>query len=448
MFWRFTLILTCAFLFFACSEDKSTNPTENSVATPTFNPAGGTYTTAQTVTILCATDGAVIRYTLDGTAPTDSSLTYSAPLSINQTATLKARSFKDGWSDSEIATAEYVINLLAVATPTFNPQDGTYTSAQSVTISCATSEATIRYTTNGDEPVATSTLYTSPVPVNVTTTLKARAFREGMVDSEVGTGVYTIQINPSDEFILVPGGTFQMGVVDVAEPVHSVILNSFSMCKHEVTQMEWTAVMGSNPSSFSGYPNRPVEQVSWYDIIKYCNLRSMEEELTPVYTISGSTDPANWGDVPTSDNTTWNDAICNWTANGYRLPTEAEWEFAARGGNSSQGYTYSGSNDLSTVAWYGDNSNSETRDVMTKTENELGLFDMSGNVWEWCWDWHDTYPSTTQSNPTGPTTGSGRVFRGGCWYFFPEFCQNANRALGPLETRDFGIGFRLCRMVQ
>ncbi len=211
----------------------------------------------------------------------------------------------------------------------------------------------------------------------------------------------------------VVGGTFEMGSTtgDSDEtPVHSVTLSSFAMCNHEVTQAEWQATMGSNPSSWSGNPNRPVEQINWYAVIKFCNLKSMTDELTPVYSINGSTNPADWGAVPTSleNDVIWDAAICNWSANGYRIPTEAEWEYAARGGSLSQGYTYSGSNNLDIVAWHINNSGNNTHDVMQKTANELELFDMSGNVYEWCWDWSGTYPSTDQNNPIGNSSGNSR----------------------------------------
>ena len=179
------------------------------------------------------------------------------------------------------------------------------------------------------------------------------------------------------------------------------------VCDHEVTQAEYVAVMGTNPSYFQGesYPaaegetqtNRPVEQVNWYDTLVYCNKRSIAENLIPCYTIGGSTNPADWGAVPTSSDNTWNDATCNFSANGYRLPTVAEWEYVARGGNGLTGTqtTYSGSNTIGDVAWYYDNSSDngtrKTHEVNKKSANTLGIYDMSGNVWEWCWDWYGRF---------------------------------------------------------
>ncbi|MBP7564165.1 MAG: formylglycine-generating enzyme family protein, partial [Candidatus Cloacimonetes bacterium] len=201
---------------------------------------------------------------------------------------------------------------------------------------------------------------------------------------------------PSPEMVKVEGGTFQMGSTNGEsdeKPVHSVTVSSFFIGKYEVTQKEWQAVMGDNPSHFKG-DNKPVEQVTWYQTVEFCNKLSQKEDLTPAYAINGTS------------------VSCNWNADGYRLPSEAEWEFAARGGKLSKDYTYSGSNNLDEVGWYSSNSD-DTHEVGTKKANELGIYDMSGNVWEWCWDLYDSYTSSAQTNPRGASSGSGRVGRGG-----------------------------------
>ncbi len=235
-----------------------------------------------------------------------------------------------------------------------------------------------------------------------------------------------------DNFVLVEGGTFQMGSTNGEsdeKPLHSVTLSSFYIGKYEVTQKEWQAVMGSNPSNFKG-DKRPVEKISWYDAVEFCNKLSQKEGLTPAYTINGT------------------NVTCNWQADGYRLPTEAEWEFAARGGNKSKGYTYSGSNNLDEVGWYYSNSGSETKEVGTKKANELGIYDMSGNVWEWCWDWKDSYPSSSQMNPKGASSGSNRVNRGGSWSDGDYNCRVARRGHNYPGNSSISLGFRLSRTIR
>ena len=212
------------------------------------------------------------------------------------------------------------------------------------------------------------------------------------------------------EMVFVEGGTFQMGSSSGEsdeKPVHSVTLSAFNIGKYEVTQAQWKAVMGNNPSSFSGCENCPVENVSWYDVQDF--IRKLNAQ----------------------------------TGKNYRLPTEAEWEYAAKGGEKSRGYTFSGSNDLGSVAWHYINSGSKTHAVGGKQASELGIYDMTGNVGEWCSDWHGTYNSYSETNSTGALTGNFRLLRGGSWSDLANFCRSASRNWGvPGGSYDFG-GFRL-----
>ena len=214
--------------------------------------------------------------------------------------------------------------------------------------------------------------------------------------------------------VWVEGGTFHMGATseqsenawDDENPVHSVTLSGYYIGKTEVTQALWKTVMGSNPSSFKG-DNLPVECVSWDDC---------QEFIRKLSALTGQ---------------------------NFRLPTEAEWEFACRGGNNSRGYKYSGSNDIDSVAWYKDNSGGNTHPVATKLSNELGIYDMSGNVWEWCSDWYDKYSSGAQANPKGPESGSCRVFRGGGWGSYAGYCRSSNRGYNTPTHRHDRLGLRL-----
>ena len=220
----------------------------------------------------------------------------------------------------------------------------------------------------------------------------------------------------SREMVYVEGGTFQMGsnVDDGSKPIHNVTVSSFYICKTEVTQAQWKYVMGNNPSSCVG-ESKPVDKVSWYDAIVYCNRLSIMQGKTPVYSVKGTTNPDLWDYCPSIGDSIREPIEMNMKANGYRLPTEAEWEYAARGGKKSKGYKYSGSNDFKTVAWLEDFYDDRTYDVATKAPNELGLYDMSGNLGEWCWDWYDEkyYSNSPLNNPTGPSSGSERVCRSG-----------------------------------
>ncbi|GHV17135.1 hypothetical protein AGMMS49938_17760 [Fibrobacterales bacterium] len=216
------------------------------------------------------------------------------------------------------------------------------------------------------------------------------------------------------ELVFVEGGSFRMGDwynegQDDERPAHSVTVGSFSISKYEVTQGLWKEYMGgSNPSNFKG-DYLPVEKVSWNDVQTFIsNLNAR-------------------------------------TGKNYRLPTEAEWEYAARGGSVSKGYRYSGSNNIGDVAWYVDNSGRQTHRVGTKASNELGIYDMSGNVWEWCSDWYagDYYMRSPSENPTGAGSGSNRVLRGGSWYSDATGARVAYRGNSGPGNSGNALGFRL-----
>lgn len=249
-----------------------------------------------------------------------------------------------------------------------------------------------------------------------------------------------------DGFVLVTGGTFKPLLQDGTPSDYDVTISSFYVGKYEVTQAEYQTAMGTNPSYFSGYPNRPVEQVSWFDAIEYCNRRSMQEGLTPCYSYGRQgTDPNDWPSRWNKADDNHTNVSCNWFADGYRLPTEMEWMFAARGGNQSQGYVYSGSDTIEKVAWLWKDESQENRthDVGQKDPNELGNYDMSGNVFEWVWDIFGDYPNDIQYDPIGSPGGSYRIFRGGGWTVDARVCAISFRNVFNATFSNGGVGFRV-----
>ena len=243
-------------------------------------------------------------------------------------------------------------------------------------------------------------------------------------------------------FVRINGATFTMGSPaseaqrDGDETQHQVTVSSFFMGRHQVTQREYEEVMGTNPSHFKD-SNLPVEQVSWFDAIEYCNRRSQLENLTPAYTVDGT-------------NVTWNSQ-----ADGYRLPTEAEWEYACRAGTTTPFNT--GNNITAAQANYdgnypyNNNARSQHRQRTTPvgsfSANSWGLYDMHGNVSEWCWDWYWAYPRGEQTDPTGPASGYTRVVRGGSWEDGGRYLRSAFRGGNDPSYRSFSSGFRLVRPI-
>lgn len=238
------------------------------------------------------------------------------------------------------------------------------------------------------------------------------------------------QIEPQKpEMVYVEGGSFVMGSLDGwldERPIHRVNLSSFYISKYQVTEIEWWELMRKGwwerPTNLE---NLPAYNVSWCEAIEYCNKLSEMEGLQPCYSGSGY------------------EIVCDWTANGYRLPTEAEWEYAARGGKLSKGYVYSGSDNLYEVAWY----NYKRRPVGQKKANELGIHDMSGNVMEWCWDWYakDYYGKSPKSDPKGPEKGWYRVMRGGSYRGYNMQCRVSDRYYNIPRSNYNSLGFRLVR---
>jgi len=515
-----SLILIVLALALISCDKKSTSPEDQQVATPVFSPSGGSYENSISVLISCSTAGATIRYTTNGSEPNSNSNVYSEQISINSTTTIKARAFKAGWVSSAISIAIY--NIDTVPAPQISLIGGLYFTAQTTSITCAMAEAQIRYTTDGSTPDESSMLYSTPLTIDASMTLKARAFVSGKLPSSTVSRIYRFQVLPPiitpfggvfpvsqtvniscptagatiyytvdgsdpdaqsivyqgpfhlisntllkavamktgwdaslvipaafqisapDQMVLVPQVSFHNGYSDV-------LLSAYYISKYEVTQFDWYVIMLTDPSFYpeddpSVYTTLPVESISWMEAIAYCNYRSMTETLEPCYTFGMyGTDPSNW---PAGWNSVSNNheyVLCNWNANGYRLPTEMEWMYAARGEKFSAGTLYSGSNDIDEVAWYAVNSEGETKSIGTKLPNEIGIHDMSGNVFEYCWDIFASLPTTEQFDPVGPPTGVSRVMRGGSCLHDEANCTVARRVSTYATTKTNAMGFRVAR---
>lgn len=267
----------------------------------------------------------------------------------------------------------------------------------------------------------------------------------------------------SEKCVFVEGGTFHNGVSNIT-------LSSYLIDKYPVTNQDLKEFGRYYGSNFQDRLKNigikddvdlfPAENIWWLEAIRICNDRSIKEGLNPCYSYAHwGTKPDNWPEYWCGSNVGWpevfdcldkyeRNVLCDWTANGYRLPTEMEWEFAARGGNKSEGFIYSGSNEAQKVAWSSSDCCVSPKQVGTRLPNELDIYDMSGNVWEWCWDIFDKYPLNDITNPKGPIYGKNRVLRGGNWSQIPDFCTVSYRytMVNFCDLLNGVIGFRCVKI--
>lgn len=395
------------------------------VAAPEFSLEPGYYLGSQTVSIETATPAASIYYTLDSSQPSQASQLYTNPIEISEPTTIKAVAFKEFFYDSPIVSAEYKVYQEAVENPILDPPPGNYIGMQVVTLSCSTPGAQIYYTVNGTIPTESSYLYIAPLSISQTTVLNIRAFAPGYYPSEIQGSRYLIGNPAPNDFVFVEGGSFSNYTADVT-------ISSFYISNHEITQADYYSTMGFWPDAPNGFgAYHPAYYLTWYEVVAYCNARSIEEGLVPCYNLS------NWS--------------CDYEATGYRLPTEMEWMYAAKGGNfqpETDYNTYAGTDNpnlLIDYAWYNMLANNSCYQVRGKLANQLGLYDMSGNVYEWCNDWYGNYSTENQTNPTGPETGDSKVIKGGAWNTWSDACKITSRDQADPAISSNNIGFRLVR---
>jgi formylglycine-generating enzyme required for sulfatase activity len=329
---------------------------------------------------------------------------------------------------------EYENTVAAVA---IQPAGGNLEPSTQITLSVSTPEAEIRYTLDGSVPTLHSIKYTSPfvLPGIGRIVVKARGFKEEWNPSPVAKAEFFIPHTPP-EMAFVEGGSFFNGITQVD-------VGSLYMDRTEVTQAEYYAVMQALPAPLKLY-TYPVYYVSWLNAVEYCNRRSLLDGYQPCYSFAGyGSDPLDWPADYGSEADQHNLISCDWTADGYRLPTEMEWLFAFIGGNQTHYYEYSGSDKWFEVSWCNGNSGYAVHPVAGLIANELGLHDMSGNLWEWCWD----YRQDDKDNAYGKEIkGSGRSLRGGAWNTDPGTCSRfCSASFYPAYELSASIGFRCCR---
>ena len=440
------LAILMIFCFVSCED--STGPKRTT--SPVISPDSGLYDLETLLSITCSDADAQIRYTIGGEEPGPSSPLYSQALPIadlmpayDNQFTLKARSFKQGYSPSLIVSKQYSFNYEnTVASPQIHAADYILPTGAAFSITCATPETQIRYTLDGSDPGIMSSLYSTQVILNLAgfITINARAFHLGWNPSPVTASNHLLR-PPLIPMVFVKTDYFSNGI-------GMVVVNGFWMDRTELTQEDYHLVMNSVcPEPPDTRNDIPIYSVSWFNAIEYCNRRSLLFELTPCYSYQDAgTNPSDWPQGWDANASNHSKISWNRLADGFRLPTEMEWMCAAWGGSGSPDFIYSGSNLVNEVAWCRTNSGSAIHPIQSLGGNQLGIYDLGGNVWEWCWDVYGSYPTAPQVDPIGPKHGSKRVLRGGGWASDSLNCTIISRYSDKANFKSSpSIGFRTAR---
>jgi formylglycine-generating enzyme required for sulfatase activity len=482
MFGIIALVAVIGFSFVACS--NGSDPGDGNQ--PPVNPAGNQTPVASDYTFgnMSQTAGSVTAVTI--TANSDKSPGAVSNIRYNNSATIpQATGTYAVTFDVTAATGWNAATGLSAGNLTVNPVDDTTQTpvASDYTFGnmsqTAGSVTTVTITANSDKsPGAVSNIrYSNSITIPQTAGTYAVSFDVAAATgwnavSGLSAGNLTVIPLPPPEMVQIQGGTFTMGS-PTGEPrrfsgeiQHQVTLTGFYLSKYQVTQAQYQAVMGNNPSAYrvggsrayylggiTDTTNFPVESVSWYDALVFCNKLSMNEGLDPAYRISGSTDPTEWGTAPEDGNATWNAVEVVDGSNGYRLPTEAQWEFACRAEtttafnwgtdtiNSTQANYYA--RDVDELNTTTGTSLERTTVVGSYVPNAWDLYDMHGNVWEWCWDRKGEYTSSAQTDPTGGDSDSNRMYRGGSYGDGGPYLRSAYRISSIPNHGSYATGFRL-----
>ncbi len=397
---------------------------------------------------------AKIYYTLDSSIPSEKSNLYTSPFTLadeQSPCQLKVIVIKEGYIDSEVTSHDYTMAELAKPIISHIGSNLIINLAK-VTLASENPNARLYYTTDNSHPTLESSLYTEPFALDFLgeKTLKIVAIKEGLVDSPI-VSTTLVGIVESTTMNYVEGSSFSMGDQTEAAPVHEVKIDTFYMGAYEVTQKEFAEIFGeeavrTNYNSVESDTSHPANYVNWYEAIAYCNKLSTKMGLEAVYSVKNvDFDALVHGDIPTVSNEDWDTATCDWSKNGYRLPTEAEWEYAAKGGIHKKSFDYSGDTDHERVGWTSINSRTKVHPVGELLKNSLYLYDMTGNVEEWCWDWLGPYGTTPEENPTGSLSGRTRVTRGGSYESTWTNCKVITRLYEEPYRGYTEHGFRLVR---